>query len=172
MAGQHLDASIVGEERGVDVNDLLRERVKKLRGENQHPASQDDQIGIEGMKHLSQPAVICLAHDRVVAIGQWQRYGGHPSGRRSPQRTGSGAIADDDHYLGVERAARDGIEQCLQVRSRARGENRDPPQGQGQGHVLLEVQPQAQIQAGWDTKERATSRRACMPSKWMMSTAA
>ena len=70
MAGQHLDASAVGEERRVDVDDLPREPLKKLRGENQHPASKDDQIGFEGTKHLGQPAVIGLAHDRVAAIGK------------------------------------------------------------------------------------------------------
>ena len=129
MAGQHLDASIVGEERGVDVNDLLRERVKKLRGENQHPASQDDQIGFKGAKHPGQPAVIRLAYGRVVAIGKRQRYGGHPDCRRSPKCTGFGTIADDDNHLSIERPARGGVEQRLQVRPRARGENRDPWRG-------------------------------------------
>src|SRR5687767_5510203 len=52
VAGQHLDATTVGEERRVDVDELPREPHKKLRGENQHPASKDDQIGFEGAKHL------------------------------------------------------------------------------------------------------------------------
>jgi hypothetical protein len=70
VAGQHLNISAVGEERGVDVDDLPREPFKKLRGENQHPAGKDDQIGFEGTKYFSQPAVIGLAHDRVAAIGK------------------------------------------------------------------------------------------------------
>jgi hypothetical protein len=83
VAGEHLDAAAVREERGMDVDDLPREPVKKLRSENQHPASQDNQIGFEGTKHPGQPAVIRLAYGRVVAIGKRQRYGGHPDYRRS-----------------------------------------------------------------------------------------
>jgi hypothetical protein len=52
VAGQHLDVSPIGEESRVDVDDLPREPVKKLRGENQHPAGKDNQIGFEGTKHL------------------------------------------------------------------------------------------------------------------------
>ena len=126
MAADHLAASAVGQKRRVDVDDPRGKRVKKLGGQNQHPAGKDDQIGFEGTKHLGQPVVIRLTHVRVVAIGKRKRYRGHPSRRRSPQRTSINSIADDDGDLGLESAAGDGVEERLQVRPGARGENCDP----------------------------------------------
>ena len=129
MAGEHLNAVVVREERRVHVDDPARKHIQESRAENQHPAGKDDQIGLEGARHRGQPAVIRFSRDRVETIDKRQRNRGHSGGRRSPQGAGIGTVADDDGHLGLERAARGGVEQRLQIRPRARGENRDPPQG-------------------------------------------
>jgi hypothetical protein len=100
VACEYLGTSIVGEERRVDVDDPHGKCFQKRGGENQHPASEDDEIRGEGTKHFGQPAIIRFARDRVAVIGQRQRYGGHPSGRGSFERAGTRTIADDDSHLG------------------------------------------------------------------------
>ena len=52
VACEYLGTSIVGEERRVDVDDPPGKCFQKRGGENQHPASEDDEIRGEGTKHF------------------------------------------------------------------------------------------------------------------------
>ena len=118
-ACEHLDASVIGQQRWVDVDDPARKAVQKRRSEYQHPAGEYEQIGLECAKHVGKQEVKFFARDRVVATSERQRHRGYPRVRREPQRAGFGAVTDDERHLCIERTARDGVEQRLQVRPRA-----------------------------------------------------
>jgi hypothetical protein len=56
----------------VDVDDPAGKAVQKRRSENQHPAGEDEQIGLECQKYVGKLKIVGVTCNGVVAIGERQ----------------------------------------------------------------------------------------------------
>ena len=121
-----VDTGEGGQQGGMDVDHAMRERVQEARRQHAH---------VPGKGHGIRPRLQDgVRHRQIISFAARPQLVIHhgaddPGGLCAFDNLRAGPVADHKAYVGIQRAAPDGVDHRLKVRAAARGED-----GEFQGH--------------------------------------
>jgi hypothetical protein len=89
-----------GKEGGVDVDNAAREVAEEVRRENEHPAGEDDEVGIEEIEEGEKALLEALALGGVPAALEREINGWDAGGKPALEASTIRVVTDDEGHFG------------------------------------------------------------------------
>lgn len=109
-----------GQQRGMNVEDRIRERINERCTHESHESGKADQTNLARTELPRQRTIVVISR-RPRAMGEANSL--DPGRPRSIQTRGIFTVGDDDRDRGIEPAVRDRVDECLKIASASRDEN-------------------------------------------------
>ena len=113
-----------GQQRRMDVEDAVGERLDERRTDEAHEAGQADKPDVAGAQLLDESAVICVAGRKGAMRETYRLDLGRP---RSIQSSGILAVGNDDRNRRVQVADGNRVNQRLEIAATTGDENPETP---------------------------------------------